>query len=127
MNVACEACHGPGSSHLVWAKKLGDWKKLDASEGLTIALDESKASGWAIDPATGKPRRTTPRASEREIEMCARCHSRRGQIHEDYVHGQPVGDDYRVALLSQDLYFPDGQIKGEVYELWFISTEPNVP
>ena len=48
--------------------------------------------------------------------MCARCHARRGQIHEDYVHGQVVDDDYRVALLDQDLYFPDGQIKGEVYE-----------
>ncbi len=25
-------------------------------------------------------------------------------------------DDYRVALLNPDLYFPDGQFKGEVYE-----------
>jgi hypothetical protein len=48
--------------------------------------------------------------------MCARCHSRRGQIHEDSVHGQPVDDDYRVALLDPELYFPDDQIKGEVYE-----------
>jgi len=48
--------------------------------------------------------------------MCARCHARRAQIHEDYVHGQPLGDDYRVALLDSDLYFPDGQIKSEVYE-----------
>ena len=48
--------------------------------------------------------------------MCARCHARRGEIHEDYVHGQPVGDDYRVALLDEDHYFPDGQIKEEDYE-----------
>ncbi len=48
--------------------------------------------------------------------MCARCHSRRGEIHEDYVHGQRVGDDYRVALLDDDHYFPDGQIKEEDYE-----------
>jgi len=48
--------------------------------------------------------------------MCARCHSRRAELYEDYVHGQVVDDDYRVALLDQDLYFPDGQIKGEVYE-----------
>jgi len=44
----------------------------------------------------------------------ARCHSRRSEIYEDYVHGQAVDDDYRVALLDRDLYFPDGQIKGEV-------------
>jgi predicted CXXCH cytochrome family protein len=32
------------------------------------------------------------------------------------VHGQPAGDDYRVALLGQGLYYPDGQIKEEDYE-----------
>ncbi len=116
IDVACEACHGPGSRHVGWAKKQGDWKALAANEGLTIALDERKGAGWIIDPATGTPHRTIARSSEREIQMCARCHARRGQIHEDDVHGQPVGDDYRVALLADDLYFADGQIKGEVYE-----------
>jgi predicted CXXCH cytochrome family protein len=60
--------------------------------------------------------RSAPRQSEREIQICARCHSRRSQIHEDYVHGQPVGDDYRVSLLDDNLYYPDGQIRDEVYE-----------
>lgn len=116
IGVACEACHGPGSGHLEWAKEPDDRKSLEANEGLTIALGEHKDSSWTIDPRTGNPFRTTPRTSDREIEVCARCHSRRGEIHEDYVYGQPASDDYRIALLSQDLYFPDGQIKGEVYE-----------
>jgi ssDNA-binding Zn-finger/Zn-ribbon topoisomerase 1 len=116
MNVACEACHGPGSNHSAWAKKQGDWKRFDQDHGLTIALNERAGATWSIDAATGNPRRSVPRTSEREIQMCARCHSRRGEIHEDYVHGQPIGDDYRVALLDEDLYFPDGQIKGEDYE-----------
>ncbi len=116
IDVACEACHGPGSNHVAWAKKQGDWQKLDMTEGLTIALGERKGVAWPIDPATGNARRSSPRQSEREIQMCARCHARRGQIHEDYVHSQPVGDDYRVALLDEDHYFPDGQIKEEDYE-----------
>ncbi len=114
IDVACEACHGPGARHVEWAR--GRWRSTDKAKGLLISLDERRDVTWRIDPATGNARRSLPRMSEREIQMCARCHSRRAQIHEDYVHGQPVGDDYRVALLDPDLYYPDGQIKAEDYE-----------
>jgi tetratricopeptide (TPR) repeat protein len=111
VSVACEACHGPGSRHAMWAQE----RRRDGNKGLTIALDERKGITWER-VAAGKPRRSAPRRSDREIEMCARCHSRRGILHEDHVHGQPLGDDYRVALLDDELYYPDGQQRGEVYE-----------
>jgi len=116
MSVTCEACHGPGSLHVAWASAREDRRAPGHDHGLLIDLDERAGVSWTRDAPGGKPHRSSPRQSDREIEMCARCHARRGLIHEDHVHGQPLGDDYRVALLDEDLYFPDGQVKGEVYE-----------
>ena len=116
INVACEACHGPGSNHLAWARKESAGARMASTKGLTIDFSENRPVQWKIDPSSGNARRNEPLKSEREIDTCARCHSRRSLIHEDYVHGQPLEDDYRVALLEDELYFADGQIKGEDYE-----------
>src|SRR5262249_29467769 len=98
IDVACEACHGPGGNHVAWATKQSGWESLNSSKGLLIVLDERQRVIWSSEPKSGEVVRNHPRRSEREIQMCARCHSRRAQIHEDYVHGQEVGDDYRIAL-----------------------------
>jgi hypothetical protein len=87
-----------------------------ASETSPVALDERRGVTWRIDRTSGNAVRSVPRRSEREIQTCARRHARRSQIREDYVHGQPLAYDYRVSLLDHDLYYPDGQIKDEVYE-----------
>jgi tetratricopeptide (TPR) repeat protein len=114
INVACEACHGPGSNHLSWARKEGAWQSI-AAKGLAIALDERRGVSWAPVAETGNSKRSAPRQTSREIDTCARCHARASRISDDYVHGKPPQDTHRLALLEDNLYWNDGQMRDEVY------------
>jgi tetratricopeptide (TPR) repeat protein len=111
ISVGCEACHGPGSAHVDWARD----RKGDPAKGLTIALDERRGVSWLPDARTGSAARSAPRGSEREIEVCAQCHSRRAQISEGYQAGKPFLDYYQPSLLTAPLYHADGQQRDEVY------------
>ena len=112
LDVSCEACHGPASEHISWAKRPDEDK---SDKGLTVVLDERRGVQWAPDPETGQPRRSRPNTERKEIEVCAPCHARRGQLRDGFVPGQPFMDAYRPVLLEDGLYQADGQIQDEVY------------
>ena len=115
INVSCEACHGPASKHVTWAKKEQGWEALNNDKGLLVLFDERKDVHWKINPETGNAQRSVDRASEREIEVCAQCHSRRAVITNDYSPGKPFLNHYMPRLLDEGMYFSDGQIDDEVY------------
>jgi Flp pilus assembly protein TadD len=117
IDVSCEACHGPGSRHVVWAEKIerGESPDPDPRRGLVVRLADTDDAAWVMDKTTGIAKRSVPRRSNVEVELCARCHSRRSLISEDYVHGSPLTETHRPSLLSGDLYHADGQIRDEVY------------
>ena len=50
-----------------------------------------------------------------QINACAPCHSRRGQIAEGFQPHKAYLDHYSPRLISPGLYYPDGQILDEVY------------
>lgn len=110
IDVACEACHGPGAAHVAWAK--GD---KHGANGLTVRFDERKGVHWTMDPATGSARRSTPRTSAKELETCGMCHSRSAKIAEPWRPGRSLLETHVPSLLEAGLFEADGKSLDEVY------------
>lgn len=127
MNVACEACHGPGSGHVAWAGEAKgpsslSFRASDPRKGLALSLQERQGVSWTINPKTGNATRSPPlvtpgtaRLPGQEVEMCGRCHAHRSQFSDNYMHGQPLLDSHVPSLLAPGLYHSDGQMRAEVY------------
>ena len=95
IDVSCEACHGPGSLHVAWAK-------IDP-----MARPESKDYELTVV--------TSDLDSGQMVELCSPCHSRR-TILGDYDHtGTEQLDTFIPELLTEGNYHADGQILEEVY------------
>ena len=99
MNVACEACHGPGAKHVEMAKAGADWQGLPHF-------------GLADVNSTNK----------RQLESCAKCHARRGFAHPGHHAGSSFHNHFLPEVaqpwapdMSVPTYHVDGQIDDEVY------------
>jgi tetratricopeptide (TPR) repeat protein len=116
IDVSCEACHGPGHDHIEWAKLMEAGQRTDNYQnmGLVVRLKDPAKGTWVFNQKTGNAYRTTPPQNTIQIEVCARCHSRRMIFSEDYQYGLLM-NTHRVQLLSENYYFADGQILEEVY------------
>ncbi|QKK20422.1 multiheme c-type cytochrome [Rhizobium indicum] len=86
-SIGCQSCHGPGARHVALAR--------------------------ATDVSSPMTDRGLPKV---EASTCFACHARRTRLLDGYQPGKPFLDYFSPALLRRDLYFPDGQIRDEVFE-----------
>ena len=96
LDVGCQACHGPGERHVAWART-----------GASGPAEGAAAAGLVVDLDDAEP--------ETEIQACAGCHAHRQRISATDRHARPLLDDFLPSTLRDGLYFPDGQIRDEVY------------
>lgn len=117
IDVACEACHGPAGGHVAEAEAIaaGEIPRWSKNKGLALDLIDRDGGRWLVASETSLPRRSVPRTRHQEMEVCARCHSRRSQIHARPDPRAPFSDGYQLALLEPGLYHADGQIHDEVF------------
>ena len=104
IDVGCQACHGPGAAHIAWAHAAPGEEAASSAPGAGAA---SAAAGLLVDFAAG--------AADVELEACAGCHSRRQRLTAVDEHARPFLHDFLPATLDEGLYYPDGQIRDEVY------------
>jgi tetratricopeptide (TPR) repeat protein len=95
IDVGCEACHGAGSRHVEWAQM----SEMARPQTQNFELVQ----------------KTSDINSRELVELCAPCHSRRGSMADETHAKADLLDTYLPSLLTEDLYFADGQIQDEVY------------
>ncbi len=97
INVSCQSCHGPGSEHVKWARR-GESRKSSKSEAIGLLVNLKSA------------------APHDQINACLPCHTRRARITADDWAGRPLLDTFLPALLTEQIYYADGQFLDEDYE-----------
>jgi predicted CXXCH cytochrome family protein len=91
----CESCHGAGSSHV---EARTNAKSRNVHDPLVAELKTQKA----------------------QIDQCGACHSRRARLRETMPRErmlETMMETWRPQLPQDGLYFVDGQVREEVFEI----------
>jgi tetratricopeptide (TPR) repeat protein len=133
IDVACENCHGPGAAHVAWAAaaKAPDSAATSiaappsdpaiGAKGFRRSLTAVEAERWrfatpdARFASQGEGAQAAAESRTARNNVCAPCHARRSELTGKTEPGAPLEDSHRLALLTEPLYFADGQQNDEVF------------
>lgn len=115
MNVSCEACHGPGSRHVTWAKQAKPPYRTDDVKALETYLKSGWDEAWRFPSGDAKYAVRDKFPPNATMNVCWPCHSRRSVQKEGGAVDAALLEAYRPAPLTPPLYHADGQQRDEVY------------
>lgn len=96
INVSCESCHGPASSHIAYINSKQYQKGIRVeNSGLFYGRDTTL---------------------QLQLNTCAACHARKSDVGPDLLRSDEIMDDLIPQVINSELYYADGQIKEEDYE-----------
>lgn len=95
INVSCKSCH-----------TNDDYSDFTSADSL---------SGWELTDGDNTAQWSGLKRDQSEIEVCAACHSRRTPITDEFNARSKFLDSFSPTLIQSPEYYPDGQIKEEVY------------
>jgi predicted CXXCH cytochrome family protein len=95
INVSCESCHGPGSTHIQFMNSEA-YQKGDSLKNSGLYYSKNP------DPKI-------------QLNSCAPCHARKSDLSDMLVRSNEVLDDMIPQLISTDFYHADGQVDEEDY------------
>lgn len=131
MGVGCEACHGPGATHVASPKlpytPFGrDAALAESQPSARSGVGAGRGSALPTASASTTPSASTPTSTSASVgrspaasamqDLCATCHALRREIAPGFLPGARLLDHYDPVLLDEDDYEADGHVRGESYE-----------